>query len=212
MTHPTPTDKLAAALDAAITRMDYARRGGNVHPEEWQKDIDGLKALTAHEAEMQSAGDDTVREAYEALKQDYKLLADELVYHGNSVSHWYAKGTAYKAAIGKVCDIARKHGIIFDGKTDVADLLDDHLTRATAPKPCNPQSSVDALYGYQAGYEEGRASCDEMVKALEETTELVKALHNNLSAVMGKNTIYKPMLDRANKALATHRAQEKNNG
>lgn len=44
---PQPTaENNKAALDAAVTRMDYARRGGKVHPEEWQSDIDGLKALT----------------------------------------------------------------------------------------------------------------------------------------------------------------------
>ena len=68
----------------------------------------------------------------ERLRENLKLLADELVYHGNSVSHWYAKGTAYKAAIGKVCDVATKHGVILDGRTDVSELLDAHLGQLRA--------------------------------------------------------------------------------
>jgi len=66
---------------------------------------------------------DAIRQAIEERDeaiQDYHRLASELVYHGNSVSSWYSKATAYKNALGKAWDALNEAGIVADGETDVA--------------------------------------------------------------------------------------------
>jgi len=84
-------------------------------------------------AQIEAPADDELVKENTRLKYDMKLLASEMVYNGNSVSHWYAKAKAYKAAVGRMCDVATKHGIKIDGKTDVVDWIDAHLGAATKP-------------------------------------------------------------------------------
>lgn len=48
-----------------------------------------------------------------------------------------------------------------------------------------------------------------LVEALDETTELVRLLHSNLSKITGGQTIYTPMLERAEKALTKFHNTEK---
>lgn len=45
---------------------------------------------------------DDLREELEAAKADYELLANEMIYQGNSVQHWRAKACAYGGVVGRV--------------------------------------------------------------------------------------------------------------
>jgi hypothetical protein len=64
-----------------------------------------------------------LRAENEDLRLQLRLMATEYVYHGNSVQHWYSKATAYSANVGRVCDILRRAGYIFDGNTENITLL-----------------------------------------------------------------------------------------
>lgn len=84
---------------------------------------------------------------------------------------------------------------------------------ATAPKNCDAQAGVDALYGYQAGYEEGRKSCDALVKSLEEMIDAAKTGNIDSPTLQHPETgedchkWHEEWLCSAEKALAAHRAQ-----
>lgn len=67
---------------------------------------------------------------YAALQQErvdaitaVRLFAQETVYHGNTVHHWYSKATAYKEALGKAWDALATLGVNSDGQTDLADMI-----------------------------------------------------------------------------------------
>jgi hypothetical protein len=61
-----------------------------------------------------------IEERDEAVQQ-YHDLAQSMVYHGNSVAHWYGKAKAYRDAIGKVWNELLAAGIACDGNKSCAD-------------------------------------------------------------------------------------------
>ena len=66
---------------------------------------------------------DVIRQAIEerdAALQACDDLANEMIYHGNSVGWWYSKAMAYRDAIDQSWDALKAAGITPDGKTDVA--------------------------------------------------------------------------------------------
>jgi len=105
---------------------------GTTHLHIYTNSLNAIQS--ALRAQIEAPAYDELVEENIRLRSDIKLLASEMVYNGNSVSHWYAKATAYKAAVGRMCDVATKHGIKLDGKTDVVDLIDSHLSAATNPR------------------------------------------------------------------------------
>jgi hypothetical protein len=67
---------------------------------------------------------DAIRQAIEerdAAKRDLELLANEMVYKGNSISWIHSKAENYKAALGRAWDALIEAGIHPDGETDVAE-------------------------------------------------------------------------------------------
>lgn len=79
---------------------------------------------------------DAIRQAIEerdAAVRDTELLANEMVYKGNSVQWWHSKATAYKAALGKAWDALNAAGIHADGTFDVAEGI-----RRLAASQANP--------------------------------------------------------------------------
>lgn len=69
-------------------------------------------------------GLDAIRQAIEerdAMERQYHDLAENMVYHGNSVSWWHSKAIAYRNAIDEVWDALRAAGIRADGTKTCAD-------------------------------------------------------------------------------------------
>lgn len=63
------------------------------------------------------------KDELEARNLDYDSLANELVFHGNSVYHWHSKANAYKQALGQSWAALREAGLPADGNTDVAAMI-----------------------------------------------------------------------------------------
>lgn len=55
-----------------------------------------------------------------AAEENYRALAEEMIYEGNSVSWWHSKAIAYRDALGRAWDALSEAGIRADGQTDVA--------------------------------------------------------------------------------------------
>ena len=69
-------------------------------------------------------GLDAIRQAIDdrdAMEMKYHDLAEHMVYHGNSVSWWHSKATAYRDAIDRVWDELKAAGIVCDGRKTCAD-------------------------------------------------------------------------------------------
>ncbi len=84
----------------------------------------------------QPIGLDAVRQAIEErddMEQKYHALAEQMVYHGNSVSWWHSKATAYRDAIDKVWDALRAAGIRADGTKTCADGVRELAALAAQP-------------------------------------------------------------------------------
>ncbi len=67
---------------------------------------------------------DVVREAIEerdAMERNYHLLAQEMIYHGNSVQWWHSKANAYRTAIDNIWKELKLAGIYADGQKSAAD-------------------------------------------------------------------------------------------
>lgn len=78
---------------------------------------------------------DVIRQAIEerdAALQACDDLANNMVYHGNSVSWWYSKAMAYRDAVDKCWDALREAGISADGQTHVADAIRELANRIKA--------------------------------------------------------------------------------
>lgn len=74
----------------------------------------------------QEAAASQLREALE--ERDAALLkcdemAQQTIYHGNSVGWWYEKAIAYKNALSECWRALKEAGIYADGQTDVADAI-----------------------------------------------------------------------------------------
>ena len=87
---------------------------------------------------------DAIKEAIEerddAVRQ-YHDLAQNMVYHGNSVSHWYCKATAYGDALSKVWSELQAAGVTPDGNKTCADgvrELADRKAPSNQPEPVAP--------------------------------------------------------------------------
>ena len=73
---------------------------------------------------QETVGLDAVRQAIEErddMERKYHDLAEHMVYHGNSVSWWYSKATAYRSAIDAVWTELKAAGIKCDGIKTCAD-------------------------------------------------------------------------------------------
>ena len=69
-------------------------------------------------------GLDAIRQAIEdrdAMEMKYHALAEEMIYHGNSVSWWYSKAIAYRNAVDAVWYELRAAGIVCDGRKTCAE-------------------------------------------------------------------------------------------
>lgn len=78
---------------------------------------------------------DVIRQAIEerdAALQACSDLANEMIYHGNSVGWWYSKATAYRSAIDECWKALGEAGIKADGKTNVADAIRQLAARSNA--------------------------------------------------------------------------------
>lgn len=64
-----------------------------------------------------------VTEYVEMVEENYRLLASEMVYEGNSVAWWHSKAINYRAALGEAWNALEELGINADGKTSVADAI-----------------------------------------------------------------------------------------
>ena len=62
------------------------------------------------------------------------LLANEMVYRGNSVAYIYQKMDGYRATIDRLCEGLRKRGIAMDGKTSAVELAFDAIDAAREGK------------------------------------------------------------------------------
>lgn len=83
-----------------------------------------------------------IEERDEAVRQ-YHDLAQNMVYHGNSVSHWHCKATAYKDAIGKVWSELQTAGIACDGNKSCAEGVCELASRKTPSIQLQPEPEVD---------------------------------------------------------------------
>jgi hypothetical protein len=91
---------------------------------------------------------DVIRQAIEerdAMEQKYHELAEHMVYHGNSVSWWHSKATAYRNAIDAVWAALRAAGIKADSIKTSADGVSELAALAQpAPKPLSDEQ-IDAI-------------------------------------------------------------------
>lgn len=72
--------------------------------------------------------EDRLNERIEKLENEVHDLANNLVYHGNSVHHWYTKGTAYRDVIGKCWKVLEQHGYYPDGHTSIVQVIERALS------------------------------------------------------------------------------------
>jgi len=80
-------------------------------------------------------GLDAIRQAIEerdSMEQRYHELAEHMVYHGNSVSWWHSKATAYRDAIDRVWYELKAAGIVCDGRKTCADGVRELAARLKA--------------------------------------------------------------------------------
>lgn len=80
-------------------------------------------------------GLDAIRQAIEErdeMERKYHDLAEHMVYHGNSVSWWHSKATAYRNAIDEVWDALKAAGIRADGTKTCADGVRELAARLKA--------------------------------------------------------------------------------
>lgn len=80
-------------------------------------------------------GLDAMRQCIEerdAMERQYHDLAEHMVYHGNSVSWWHSKATAYRNAIDEVWGALRAAGIRADGTKTCADGVRELAARLKA--------------------------------------------------------------------------------
>lgn len=78
---------------------------------------------------------DVIRQAIEERDEALQAcsdLANEMIYHGNSVGWWYSKATAYRNAIDECWKALHEAGIKADGKTSVADAIRQLAARSNA--------------------------------------------------------------------------------
>ena len=78
------------------------------------------------ERRIEMADLDAIRQAIEerdSAIEDCRLMADETVYMGNSVSWWVSKAQANGTALSRAWDALRAAGINPDGGVDVADAI-----------------------------------------------------------------------------------------
>lgn len=78
---------------------------------------------------------DVIRQAIEerdAALQACDDLANQMIYHGNSVGWWYSKAMAYRDAIDRSWEALKDAGISTDGKTDVATAIRQLAERSNA--------------------------------------------------------------------------------
>jgi hypothetical protein len=69
---------------------------------------------------------DAIGQAIEERDQairDTELLAQQMVFHGNSVSWWYSKAIAYRDAIDEAWKALKAKGVFADGNTTVAQAI-----------------------------------------------------------------------------------------
>ena len=69
---------------------------------------------------------DAIRQAIEerdSAVEDTHLLANEMVYMGNSVNHWWSKAKANGNALSRAWDALREAGINPDGEMEVSDAI-----------------------------------------------------------------------------------------
>jgi hypothetical protein len=83
-----------------------------------------------------------IEERDEAVRQ-YHDLAQSMVYHGNSVAHWYKKATAYRDAIGKVWNELQAAGIACDGNKSCAEGVCELAARKASNIQPEPQQVTD---------------------------------------------------------------------
>jgi hypothetical protein len=83
-----------------------------------------------------------IEERDEAVQQ-YHDLAQSMVYHGNSVAHWYGKAKAYRDAIGKVWNELQAAGIACDGNKSCADGVRELAARKAPSIQPQPQPPAD---------------------------------------------------------------------
>ena len=106
-----------------------------------------IRALLAQpESEVKRIDLDAIKQAIEerdeAVRQ-YHDLAQSMVYHGNSVAHWYGKATAYRDAIGKVWNELQAAGIATDGNKTCADGVRELAARNVSDTQPEPQKVTD---------------------------------------------------------------------
>ena len=85
--------------------------------------------------EPERMGLDAIRQAIEerdSMEQQYHDLAEHMVYHGNSVSWWHSKATAYRNAIDEVWGALNAAGIRADGTKTCADGVRELAARLKA--------------------------------------------------------------------------------
>ena len=95
-----------------------------------------IRSLLAQpELEAKRIDLDAIKQAIEERDEaalQYYHLAQNMVYHGNSVSHWHDKAKAYRDAIGKVWNELLAAGIACDGNKSCDDGVRE-LAARTAP-------------------------------------------------------------------------------
>ena len=96
--------------------------------------IDELATLRDKLKEVEGERE-AAEEERDAAVQSCHDMANNRVYHGNSVAWWHSKAAAYRDALGKCWDQLKAHGVYCDGNTHVATAigkLGDDLTQARA--------------------------------------------------------------------------------
>jgi len=96
--------------------------------------IDELATLRDKLKEVEGERE-AAEEERDAAVQSCHDMANNMVYHGNSVAWWHSKAAAYRDALGKCWDQLKANGVYCDGNTHVATAigkLGDDLTQARA--------------------------------------------------------------------------------
>jgi hypothetical protein len=117
-------DHLQPRVSKENQEVPYLIRMGGYYSQSQQLIDRARAALAQPELGAKRIDLDAIKQAIEerddAVRQ-YHDLAQNMVYHGNSVSHWHCKATAYRDAIGKVWNELQAAGIACDGNKSCAD-------------------------------------------------------------------------------------------
>lgn len=142
------TDSLQSLCSDLIDKWDNAE--GNQDLCGVANSLDLIRAAIARpEPKIEKIGLDVIRKAIEErddIEQRYYDLAQNMVYEGNSVSHWCNKARAYENTVSGVWEELKKAEINPDGRKSCVDGVRELAERCSGKEDLNEEKIAKVIY------------------------------------------------------------------